>query len=164
MQITTAGAIGGVVAGAITSAVMLLGHETGLLKKSLSHDAQDWLDRTFHTRDRFGNDGTEAVEQVTHYAASAGLGMTYAGFRRFIPLPGVLAGAAFGAGVYAVGVAGVLPELGVTKGERHAEPGQATERLLTHLAFGAILGLVTDALRDRPRKTAPRTPARAAVA
>lgn len=157
MKTTTAGAIGGLVAGAIVSGVRLIGRDAGFLHKSLSHDAQDWLDRTFHTRDAFGSDGTELIEQVGHYAASAGFGSTYGGLRPYVPLlPGILSGALFGAGVYAFGVAGVLPELGVTEGERNAPPGLATERFVTHLLFGAILGAVTDVLRDRPARASKK--------
>ena len=46
-------------------------------------------------------------------------------------------------------VAGVLPELGVTEGERDAPSGVATERFAMHVAYGVILGLVADALNDR---------------
>ena len=154
MKTTTAGAIGGLVAGAITSGVMLIGRDTGLLHKSLSHDAQDWLDRTFDTRDKFGDDGTELIEQVGHYAASAGFGSAYGAFRPYVPfVPGVFVGALFGAGIYAFGVAGVLPELGVTEGERRAPPEIVRERFITHLLYGAIIGVVTDVLKDRSHRT-----------
>lgn len=163
MKTTTAGAIGGLVAGAITSGVMLIGRDTGLLHKSLSHDAQDWLDRQFDTRSRFGDDGTELIEQVGHYAASAGFGSTYGAFRPYVPfLPGMISGALFGAGIYAFGVAGVLPELGVTEGERRAPPEIVRERFLTHLLFGAIIGVVTDVLRDRPPRAVKVARVRAA--
>lgn len=155
MKTTTAGAIGGLVAGAVTAGIMMIGRDAGWLQKTLVHDSQDWLDRTFHTRDAFGEEGTELIEQVGRYAASAGFGSTYGGLRAYVPfLPGILAGTLFGAGIYAVGVAGVLPELGITEGERNAPPGVATQRFAIHLAFGAILGVVTDALRDRPHRAA----------
>lgn len=151
MKTTTAGAIGGLVAGAIVSGVRLIGRDAGILQKTLSHDAQDWIDRTFHPGHALGADSTELIEQVGHYAASAGFGSTYGGLRGYMPfLPGILSGALFGAGLYAFGVAGVLPELGITEGERNAPPGVATERFAVHILFGAILGAVTDVLRDEP--------------
>lgn len=149
MRSSTAGAVGGLVAGAISSAVMLIGRDAGLLRPTLSENTQDWLDETFNARTRFGDEGTELIEQAGHYAASLGFGAAYGAFRPYVPLPGVVSGALFGAGLYAVGVAGVLPELGVTKGEPHEEPGVSTERFLIHLLFGAVMGLVSDGLNDR---------------
>ena len=149
MRSSTAGAVGGLVAGAVISGVMAVGRDAGWLKPTLADTTQDWLDETFGARARFGQDGTELIEQAGHYAASLGFGAAYGAFRPYVPLPGVLSGALFGAGVYAVAVAGVLPELGVTEGERKAADGVATERFAVHVLYGAIIGLVADALNDR---------------
>ena len=89
------------------------------------------------------------LEEAGHYGMSLGLGAVYGSVRPYLPIPGVLSGALFGAGVYAVAVAGVLPELGVTEGERKAADGVATERFAVHVLYGAIIGLVADALNDR---------------
>lgn len=156
MRSSTAGAVGGLIAGLITSGVMFIGRDAGWLKPTLSDAAQDWLDETFAARDRYGDDGAELIEQAGHYAASVGLGAAYGAFRPYVPLPGVLSGALFGAGMYAVGVAGVLPEIGVTKGEPNEEPGVPTQRFATHLLFGAVMGLVSDALNDRRVKVRRR--------
>ena len=152
MRSSTAGAVGGLVAGVVTSAVMLIGRDAGLLKPTLSENAQDWLDENFNTRQRFGDTGTELIEQATHYAASVGFGAAYGAFRPYAPMPGLLSGALFGAGLYAVGVAGVLPEIGMTKGEPNEDPGVSTERFVIHLLFGAVMGWAADRLNDRAIK------------
>ena len=149
MRSSTAGAVGGLIAGVITSGVMLIGRDAGWLKTTLADNAQDWLDEAFDARSRYGDEGTELIEQAGHYLGSVGLGAAYGAFRPYVPLPGLLSGALFGAGVYAFGVAGVLPEIGVTKGEPNEDPGVSTERFVTHLLFGAVMGLVSDALNDR---------------
>lgn len=149
MRSSTAGAVGGLIAGAVTSGVMFIGRDAGWLQPTLAHATQDWLDETFATRRRFGEDGTELIEQAGHYAGSLGLGAAYGAVRPYVPLPGLVSGALFGAAVYAFGVAGVLPELGITRGEPHEAPGVSTERFATHLLFGAVMGLVADALNDR---------------
>lgn len=155
MKTATAGALGGLVAGAITAGVTLIGHDTGLLHKRLSPQTQAWLNRNFVTNSPLagqGGQGGELVEQVGHYAASAGLGSTYGAMRPFAPfLPGVICGALFGAGAYALGVVGVLPELGVGHGARREGRDLSGERFGVHVLFGAILGAVTDALSDRRR-------------
>lgn len=149
MRSSTAGAVGGLIAGVVVSGVMLIGRDAGWLKPTLSDNAQDWLDETFGARTRFGDDGVELIEQAGHYATSVGLGAAYGAFRPYVPLPGLISGALFGAGLYAVAVAGVLPEVGITKGEPNEEPGVSTERFATHLLYGAVLGFVSDALNDR---------------
>ena len=154
MRSATAGAIGGLAAGAVVSGLMFLGKDAGLLKDNLSEEAQDWLDETFGARGKLGEDGTELLEQVGHYGMSAGMGAVYGAVRPYLPIPGALSGALFGAAVYAVGVAGVLPELGVTGGEREAPKGVPTERFAIHVVYGAIMGLVADALNDRTVKVA----------
>lgn len=96
------------------------------------------------------------IEQAGHYAASAGLGAAYGAFRPYVPVPGLVSGALFGAALYAFGVAGVLPEIGMTKGEPNEEPGVSTERFAIHLLYGAVMGLVSDALNDRRVKVRRR--------
>ena len=149
MRSSTAGAVGGLIAGAVTSGVMVVGRDAGWLQPTLAETAQDWLDETFGARKRFGEAGTELIEQAGHYAGSLGLGAIYGSVRPYAPVPGLVSGALFGAAMYAFGVAGVLPELGITKGEPHEAPGVSTERFATHLLFGAVMGLVSDALNDR---------------
>ncbi len=149
MRSVTAGAIGGLAAGAVVAGLQWLGKDAGLLKDNLSQDTQDWLDDRFDARSRLGDDGLMLLEETGHYGASLGLGAAYGMVRPYVPLPGVLSGALFGAGVYAVAVAGVLPELGITSGEREAPRGVATERFAVHVLYGAIIGIVADALNDR---------------
>ncbi len=149
MRSSTAGMVGGVAAGAVVSAVMFVGRDAGWLKPTLSDDAQDWLDETFGARRRFGDDAVVLIEQAAHYAGGAGLGAVYGAFRPYLPVPGLVSGALFGAAVYAFGVAGVLPEIGLTKGEPHEEPGVPTQRFAIHLLYGAVMGLVADLLNDR---------------
>ena len=149
MRSATAGAIGGLVAGAVVAGLQWIGKDAGLLKDNLSETTQDWLDERFDARERLGDDGLMLLEEAGHYGMSIGLGAAYGMVRPYLPVPGVVSGALFGAGVYATAVAGVLPEFGITDGEREAAPGVAAERFAVHVLYGAIIGLVADALNDR---------------
>ncbi len=162
MRSATAGAIGGLVAGAVVAGLQWIGKDAGLLKDNLSETTQDWLEDAFGARERLGDDGLMLLEEAGHYGMSMGLGTVYGAVRPYLPIPGVLSGALFGAGVYAVAVAGVLPELGVTEGERRAPAGVATERFAVHVLYGAVIGLVADALNDRRVKVSRRARVRAA--
>jgi hypothetical protein len=153
MRNTTAGAIGGVVAGMIISGVMAIGRDADLLHNTLADHASDWLDRRFKTRDRIGEDGTQAVEQGGHLAASAAFGAVYGASRPLTQaVPPVAAGALFGAGLYAVAIAGVAPRIGLTPDED--DEAVALQRLGLHVLFGVITAVVADALA--PLRRAPK--------
>lgn len=63
--------------------------------------------------------------------------------------PGFLMARRRCAALYAVGIAGIAPRLGVTEGERQAGPALATQRLGMHLLFGVVTALVAEAARAR---------------
>ncbi len=157
MRKTTAGAIGGVVAGMILSGVMAMGRDAGLLHKTLADHASDWLDRRFRTRDWAGEDGTQALEQANHLAASAAFGAVYGAARPLTQsVPPVAAGALFGAGLYAVAIAGVAPRIGLTPDDDHEVETVALQRLGLHILFGVITALVADALAPIRRASRPK--------
>jgi hypothetical protein len=153
MRTTTAGALGGLVAGLIVSGTMVFGRDAGLLEKTLAEDAQDWLHDNFNTRDWAGQDGTEFLEQVNHLAASAAFGWVFGATRPATRLiPPVLAGGLFGAGLYAVAIAKVAPLIGLTREEADESKDVRLQRLGIHVLFGVITAVCTDALTDRKPK------------
>jgi hypothetical protein len=159
MRKTTAGAIGGVVAGVIISGVMAIGRDAGLLHNTLADQASDWLDRRFNTRDWAGEDGTQALEQGSHIAASAAFGAVYGATRPLTQsVPPVAAGALFGAGLYAVAIAGVAPSIGLTRDQHDEADGVVVQRLGLHVLFGVITALVVDALAPVRRPPKPKAP------
>jgi hypothetical protein len=128
------------------------GRRNGWLHKTLAEDAEDWLDRTLETRTHIGPGGTTALEQTNHLLASAGFGLAYSFLQnRFPRTPGIGLGAAFGAALYVINIAGIAPVLGMTEGEHNAPNAVRIERLAVHILYGAITGLVAD-LVSNPRK------------
>jgi hypothetical protein len=156
MRTTTAGTLGGLVAGLIVSGAMVFGRDAGLLEKTLAENAQDWLDDKFNTRDWAGEDGTEFLEQMNHLAASAAFGWLFGLTRPATRLiPPVLAGGLFGAGLYAVAIAKVAPLIGLTREEADESRDVRLQRLGIHVLFGVITAVCTDALTDRKPKAVP---------
>jgi len=154
MRKTTAGAIGGVVAGLIISGVMALGRDAGLLHETLADRASDWLDQRFGTRVWAGEDGTQALEHANHLAASAAFGAVYGATRPLTQMaPPVAAGALFGAGLYAVAIAGVAPTIDLTQ-DAHARRRRSS-------AFRPSRPLRRDHGLGRRRPGADRSPAQA---
>jgi hypothetical protein len=77
-------------------------------------------------------------------------------------VPPVAAGALFGAGLYAVAIAGVAPRIGLTQGEDREETSVALQRLGLHVLFGVITALVVDALAPIRRAPKPQPKPKAA--
>lgn len=147
MQNWIAGAVSGLIGAVAMDAVMVLGRRAGLLHPTLAEDSERWLDRTLGTDRRIGKAGTTAVEQANHLAAGAGFGALLATLRPSMGgLSPALAGAIYGAGLYAVNIAGVAPLLGITRGEQNAPPAQAAERFGLHVLFGVVTAVTLDAL------------------
>lgn len=142
-----AGVIGGLIAGVATTAVMTAGRKSGLLGKTLDRDAVDWIDRNTGSRDAIGDAGTSAVEFANHLGASAAFGAGYSELRRRFPdMPPLGLAALYGAGLYAVNIAGIAPLLGITEGEAEAGPRKAGERLAVHLLQTVVTALVAERL------------------
>lgn len=146
-----AGALGGLVAGVVTTAVMAAGRKSGVTGKTLDRDAVDWIDRATGSREAIGEAGTSAVEFANHLGASAAFGAGYAELRRLFPdVPPLLLAALYGTGLYAVNIAGIAPLLGITEGEVEAGPRKAGERWAVHLLQTVATALVVERLAPDP--------------
>jgi hypothetical protein len=150
MRNTTAGLIGGVAAGMVLSGVMTFGRDLGLLSHRVADAAGDWLDDRFDTRDRFGEDGAELVEQLNHLVVSGLFGLGFGLFRPlFRKVPPLAAGALYGAGLYAVAIGKVAPAIELTRGENREPDHVQAQRLGVHILFGVITAIAADAMADR---------------
>ena len=149
MRNSTAGLLGGMAAGMIVSGVMTFGRDLGLLQNTLADAAEDWLDQRFDTRARGGEEGTQALEQVNHLLVSGLFGAAF-GLTRPLTraVPAIAAGALFGAGLYAVAIGKVAPQIKLTRGENREPDHVQAQRLGIHVAFGVITALAADAMMD----------------
>jgi len=152
MQAGKASIIGGLIAGLVTTGVMIAGRKSGLLGKTLDRDAVDWIDRNTGSRDIIGDTGTSLVEFANHLGASAAFGYGYSQLRRAAPdVPAPLLGAGYGTLLYLVNIAGIAPLLGITEGERRAGLRKATERWGLHLLQTIVTAVLADRLASRPK-------------
>jgi len=153
METGKAAIIGGLVAGLVTTGVMIAGRKSGLLGKTLDRDSVDWIDRNTGSREVIGDTGTSLVEFANHLGASAAFGYGYSRLRNAAPdVPGPLLGAAYGTALYLVNIAGIAPLLGITQGERRAGPRKAAERWGVHVLQTVVTAVLADRLSDRPKE------------
>jgi hypothetical protein len=145
-----AAALGGVLAGVVTTAVMVAGRKSGIFGKTLDRDSVDWIDRHTGSRAAIGDTGTSLLEFGNHLAASAAFGLGYAELRERLPaIPPAALGALYGTALYLVNIAGIAPVLGITKGEIQAGPRKAAERWFVHVVQTVATALIAERLTSR---------------
>jgi predicted outer membrane lipoprotein len=149
MRLMTAGALAGLIGGVVMTAGMVGGRRAGVLEKTLAEESEDWLDEKFDTRRRLGDTGTTAIEQADHMLTATAFGVAYAKAKSYVGnLPWPLAGAAYGAGLYAVNIVGLAPLLGITRGEWNERPRVIGQRLGMHVLFGIATALAYELFSD----------------
>lgn len=147
MQRYKAAVLGGLIAGVVTTAVMVAGRKSGLLAKTLDRDAVDWIDRTTGSRALIGDAGTSAVEFVNHLGASAAFAAALPALREAAPgLSPVALGTLYGSALYAVNIGGIAPILGITEGEFEAGPRKAGERWAIHVLQAVVSAVLAERL------------------
>jgi hypothetical protein len=147
MQRYAAAIAGGLIAGVVTTAVMVAGRKSGLLKKTLDRDAVDWIDRVTGSRKVIGDAGTSAVEFVNHLGASAAFALALPTLRELAPsLSPAAVGTLYGTALYAVNIGGIAPVLGITEGEVRAGPRKAAERWGIHVLQAVVTAVVAERL------------------
>ena len=147
MQKTQAAIVGGLIAGVVTTAVMVAGRKSGLLTKTLDRDAVDWIDRMTGSRKIIGDSGTSVVEFANHLGASALFASALPTLREAAPsLSPVALGTLYGSALYAVNIGGIAPVLGITEGEVRAGPRKAAERWAIHVLQAVVSAVVAERL------------------
>ena len=150
MQRYKAAIAGGLVAGLITTAVMVAGRKTGVLTKTLDRDAVDWIDNLTGSRTIIGDTGTSVVEFANHLGASAAFAAALPTIQRAIPsLSPTAIGVLYGSALYVVNIAGIAPILGITKGEIEAGPRKAGERWAIHVLQAIVTAMVAERLASK---------------
>jgi hypothetical protein len=147
MQRHQAAMLGGIIAGVVTTAVMVAGRKSGVLTKTLDRDAVDWIDRMTGSRAMIGDTGTSIVEFTNHLGASAAFGAALPALRDLAPsLSPVALGTLYGTALYAVNIGAIAPVLGITEGEFKAGPRKAGERWAIHVLQAVVTALVAERL------------------
>lgn len=149
MQRQKAAIAGGLIAGLVTTAIMIAGRKSGLMGKTLDRDAVDWIDDLTDSRALIGDSGTSLVEFANHLGASAAFAAAIPTLRELAPsLPPAALGAIYGTALYAVNIGAIAPALGITEGEFDAGPRKAAERWAIHVIQGVVSAVAAERLRS----------------
>ena len=145
------GAGDGVAATAAMSGIMYAAHRAGRLGRP---PPATITDRALHLlgRDDASDEKKTALTWVAHLTFGASAGALYAAPGRAPRSWGRAAveGAAFGAAVWLVSYAGWVPALSILPPPHRDRRGRPTSMLVSHLVFGAVLGLLGERRRRAP--------------
>jgi len=154
MQRHQAAIVGGLIAGVVTTAVMVAGRKSGVLTKTLDRDAVDWIDRMTGSRKLIGDTGTSVVEFVNHLGASAAFASALPTLEDYAPsLSPVALGTLYGTALYAVNIGGIAPVIGITEGEVRAGPRKAAERWAIHVLQAVVSAVIAKRLTTDVEET-----------
>ena len=145
------GVIGGCVATAAMSVVMLAAEKTGVMDRQPPEEiAEAALEAVGVPPDRTG--ATEdAVALLAHFGFGATTGALFGVLHRRLrpPIPPVVHGIVFGSLIWAVSYKGWIPAMGIMPPPERDQPGRPATMLLAHWVYGGTLGaLITS--RERP--------------
>lgn len=135
------GAVGGAIATAAMSALMLTAQRLGLMGKqppeAITEVALDAGGA--HHRD----EGTEnALASVLHFAFGMGVGALFGLLRRHLPkkVPAAVDGVVFASFIWVSSYEGWVPALGILPPASEDRPGRPQSMYLAHIVYGAVLG------------------------
>ncbi|MCS0591225.1 hypothetical protein ACFQ09_17020 [Massilia norwichensis] len=142
-----AAVVGGLIAGVVTTAVMIAGRKSGALTKTLDRDAVDWIDHLTGSRALIGDTGTSLVEFTNHLGASAAFAAALPALRKLAPsLSPAALGTLYGTALYAINIGCIAPLLGITEGEIKAGPRKASERWAIHVIQAVVSAVLAERL------------------
>lgn len=151
------GAIGGLVATAAMSAVMLAGEKAGLMPRQPPDDIAG------AALDAAGISGQspkaqDALAVLTHFGFGAAGGAVFGLLHRRLrlPIPAAVHGVVFGGLVWAASYKGWIPALHILPPPERDTPGRPTTMLLAHGVYGATLGAVVGDNDKHRRPPRPR--------
>jgi hypothetical protein len=96
---------------------------------------------------------------AAHMGYGTAAGVVYGGLRRVLGgrVPGVISGAVFGAGVWAISYMGWVPAAKLLPPPRKDFPTRPPTMLGLHLVYGAVLGQAMDMVEPRAQDAASLT-------
>ena len=142
-----AGAVGGLVGGAVLSLAFLALERAGGENSDLVQIGRRGAARLGQPHRPLPARPSAAEELAVHgghLVLSGVLGMGYAVLRRGFALPTLPSGLLFGLGVYPVAFGVLGPLLGITKAPWQEKPRLLAQRAAAHGAFGVLTALTAD--------------------
>ncbi|WP_181871127.1 DUF6789 family protein [Sphaerisporangium album] len=147
------GGVGGLLATAAMSAVMLAADRAGLMGE---HPPKRIVRAALPGHKHLPKPGERPLAVISHFAYGGFCGAVFAaatGRRE----PRVPLGVMYGLGIWVVSYQGWVPSAGILPPAHRDRPGRQLTMMAAHVVYGATLVLAYNALRRRERSRATRT-------
>jgi uncharacterized membrane protein YagU involved in acid resistance len=147
-----AGAIGGAIATAPMTAAMTglrRGHASARLQAIPPRQITETVAARAHVRRALDAEQLSAATYGAHVGYGAATGALYPAFASRVGGPAVLTGALYGLAVWGASYLGWLPAAGILRSALREPAGRNLMMVASHLVWGAALGLVYEAARER---------------
>jgi hypothetical protein len=150
MTRTVYGALAGVIGAACMTPVRLMARRRGVIDKTISQTAEEWLMAHANAARARGPAFHHALDQAMHLGYGAALGIAYAltlGRRR---RRGMARGLAFGLGTWLLGSWALMPAARVNRPPWRKGLGENLVDLVAHGLFGFVTALVSEEMSRQP--------------
>ena len=139
-----AGTLGGLAGSVVMMARMLGAKKLGELDTPLPVKVERRIERRIGVADKTTPTQEKALAFTMHLLLGALFGAGYGALRGSLDLPAFPSGPLYGLGVWGLNLAGIGPLFDVTPNPLKEDRLEASRRLVTHLSYGAVLGMVTE--------------------
>jgi hypothetical protein len=138
------GALGGMIGAACMTVVRMAARRRGLIDKTVSQTAEEWLAAHAHVELPHEPALHHALDQGLHLGYGATLGAAYG------LTGGRLPGVAFGLATWLLGSWALMPALGAKRSPWRKSLRENAVDLLAHAFYGTVTGLVASEMARQP--------------
>jgi uncharacterized membrane protein YagU involved in acid resistance len=131
------------------SAVMAAGRSAGLLWNPPPRTITYRLERAIGLRHQLDREAFTVTWVIAHLAYGAGFGAIFRLLTRLVGRPSPLAGAMYGAGLWAISYLGWLPALGLFPKPADSPGPRRATMIAAHLVYGLALAIAQRGLTDQ---------------
>jgi hypothetical protein len=146
------GAIAGVNGAACMSVLRLAARQGGLIQKTPPQVVHEWLSHRTDLEPPGGNAGHHAADHAIHFGISAAAGAIYGALTSRRRRPSYASGILYGLAVWAVGVAGLFPLLGIARSPAAGATRENVLNIAAHGVYGAVLSLMIHEMQRQHRR------------
>lgn len=144
-----AGAVGGVVGALAMTTVRLAAERMGVLTEPLPHKIERRVTMQVGVAEHLSARQANWVAGGGHLGLGATYGAGYGWFHQATHLPATVDGPLYGFLVYALNLVGIGPMFQLIRSPWHEAPALAGRRLLVHLLYGLVTGMVAEQINER---------------